>query len=91
MHDTRDGLIEQIQKLQKDLARETQTKESLFCYSQHNGKVRFDAAATARHRGLRMGFGTYLLHSRFLVLLTAPVIWMCAFPIALADLIGTLY
>ena len=35
--------------------------------------------------------GVRLLRSRFMVVASSPVIWMCAVPIVLADLMGTLY
>ncbi|MDB6115827.1 MAG: hypothetical protein JWQ62_2772, partial [Lacunisphaera sp.] len=37
------------------------------------------------------GRGTRLLRSRFMVVASSPVIWLCAVPIALADLVGTFY
>jgi hypothetical protein len=61
------------------------------CYTVHGGKVMFSAAAIADHPKSRTGLFRYLLHSRFLVVITSPVIWMCAIPIALADIVGTFY
>jgi hypothetical protein len=91
MNDRLDALLGQIHDLERELARETQKKESEFCYEIHARKVRFTNAAKARHRQLRQGFHKYILHSRFLVLVTSPIIWLCAVPIALTDLVGTLY
>jgi hypothetical protein len=65
--------------------------ETEFCYKVHHGQVSFTAAARTEHARARTSFWRYALHSRFLVLLTAPIIWMCVFPIMLADLIGTFY
>jgi hypothetical protein len=61
------------------------------CYTIHHGKVHFSEATKSEHALLRKGYWTYLLHSRFLVVVTSPVIWMCFIPIALADLVGTFY
>jgi hypothetical protein len=91
MHDPITSLTTQIQRLERELAAELRAKEKQFCYTLHDRTVRFTKEAKARQRRLRRGLLPYLLHSRFLVLLTAPVIWLCAVPIALADLIGTFY
>jgi hypothetical protein len=58
-----------------------------FC----DGRAQFDAATRARHAQLRLPNRHYLIHSRFFVLISSPLIWMCAIPIVLADLVGTLY
>ena len=65
--------------------------QAQFCYQGHGGGVRFTDEAKARHVKLRLKSFKYLIHSRFFVLLTAPVIWLCAIPIVLTDVIGTLY
>jgi hypothetical protein len=61
------------------------------CYKIHGGKVHFGDATKAEHALHRKSFGRYLLHSRFLVIITSPVIWMCAIPIIFADIVGTFY
>lgn len=86
-----EALIEEVRKLEKEMVGDARTKEAQFCYSIHERTVEFTGAAKARHLKQRLGIPEYILHSRFLVLATAPVIWLCAIPIALADLIGTLY
>jgi hypothetical protein len=91
MNDRLDALFGQIRHLEKELILETQKKEAEFCYEIHGKKVQFTEAAKARHKRLRLDFHRYLLSSRFLVLLTSPVIWLCIIPIALADLIGSMY
>lgn len=84
-------LLGQKRLLEKELIREARKKEAEFCYEVHEKAVHFTEAARARHKQLRLSVHRYLLDSRFLVLLTAPVIWMCLFPIALLDLIGSIY
>jgi hypothetical protein len=86
-----ESLLDEVRRLEKEMVGEARKKEAQFCYEVHANSVRFTDAATARHRGLRLGIPSYILHSRFLVLATSPVIWLCALPIALADIIGTLY
>jgi hypothetical protein len=85
-------LLQEIRQLEKEMVGDARGKEAEeFCYSVHAKTVEFTRAATARHGKLRLGIPAYILHSRFLVLATTPVIWLCAIPIALADLIGTFY
>jgi hypothetical protein len=91
MNDRLDTLLGQIRLLEKELIRETQKKEAVFCYKVHGKAVQFTEAAKAAHKRLHLSFPRYLLHSRFLVLLTAPLIWICLIPIVLADVIGFIY
>jgi hypothetical protein len=84
-------VLGQIRQLESELVQEAGRKEHEFCYALHDKKVRFTEATRARHLKLRLGIPSYILHSRFLVLATSPVIWSCVVPIALADLVGTLY
>jgi hypothetical protein len=86
-----ESLINELRQLEKEMVGEARKKEAEFCYDVHEGAVRFTDEAKALHRKLRQGIPGYILHSRFLVLVTSPVIWLCAVPIALADLVGTFY
>ena len=91
MNDRIDTLLAQIHRLEQELVVETRQNEARFCYTMHQNKVRFTAAAKAEHKRLRIGFLRYLTNSRFMVILTTPVIWMCIVPIFLCDVIGSLY
>jgi hypothetical protein len=84
-------LLDEVRHLEKEMVGEARKKEAEFCYKVHEKTVQFTEAAKAQHRGLRLGVPAYLLHSRFLVIVTSPVIWLCVVPIALADLVGTFY
>jgi hypothetical protein len=86
-----DALLGQIHRLEQELVREGRRKEAEFCYKLQDRKVQFTSAAQARHRALRLSLHRYLLNARFLVVLTAPVIWLCLLPVALLDAIGSLY
>ncbi len=90
-NDRLEALLGQIRLLEQELIRETRKKETEFCYKIHEKKVQFTTVAKTKHRALRLSFHRYLLNSRFLVLLTAPVIWACLLPIVLTDVIGSLY
>ncbi len=91
MNDRLDSIVAQMRHLERELVEETLKKEAEFSYRFKNRKAQFTDAAKASHRKLRVGFPRYLLHSRFLVVATTPVIWMCALPIFLCDIIGSVY
>jgi hypothetical protein len=80
-----------IPQVEDERTRENQAREAEYCYEVHGGGVRFTEEARATHRKLRLKPWKYVIRSRFFVLITSPVIWMCAIPIALCDVVGTLY
>jgi hypothetical protein len=91
MNDRLDELLAQIHLLEKELIQETKKKEALFCYTIHAKKVKFTEEAKIRNKRFKLSFHRYLVSSRFLVILTTPVIWMCIIPIFLSDVISSLY
>jgi hypothetical protein len=91
MNDRLDALLDQVRRLEKELVQEARKKESEFCYKVHDKEVQFTEAAKASHKQLRLSYHRYLMSSRFLVILTTPVIWMCIIPIFLVDVIGSFY
>lgn len=56
-----------------------------------HGELQGEAAIPGCGVHLRVPVWRYLRNSRFFVLLTGPVIWMCLPPIILIDLIGSIY
>jgi hypothetical protein len=91
MNNRLSSLLEQMHQLERDFVEETQRKEHPFRFRLRDGQLRFTEAAKAEHKRLKTAFHRYVLHSRFLVIITTPVIWLCAVPILLCDLIGTVY
>jgi hypothetical protein len=75
----------------EERAQENQAREAEFGYQVHGRGARFTEEAKAGHGKLRVKPFKYLIRSRFFVVLTSPVIWMCVIPIAFTDLVGTLY
>jgi hypothetical protein len=61
------------------------------CYKALAGKVHITDEERAEHARFRLKTRHYILESRFFVLLSAPVIWMCVVPILFTDIVGTLY
>jgi hypothetical protein len=91
MNEKLDSLIDRMRLLEQELIQETKKKEAEFCYKVHERAVHFTEEAKVRHKKFRLGLHHYLVNSRFLVLATSPVIWMCAIPIVLTDVVGTIY
>jgi hypothetical protein len=91
MNETLDNMLEKMRVLEKDILRELQKKELEFFYEVRQGKIRFTEEARARHKLLIKKFTSYIRDSRFMILLTTPVIWACFIPIALLDLFMVVY
>lgn len=91
MSDSLDLLLEKMRLLEKEILRELQKKEVEFFYEVRQGKIRFTEEARVRHRALVKRFSAFVRGSRFMVLLTAPVIWACLIPVVLLDLMVTIY
>ena len=91
MNDHLDALLTRMNQLEKEILRELQKKETEFFYEVRKGKVRFTEEARARHKRLVKRFLAYLRGSTFWVLLTGPVIWSCLIPIALMDVVFSIY
>lgn len=91
MSDSLDLLLDKMRLLEKDILRELQRKEVEFFYEVRQGKVRFTDEARAHHRKLIKRFSAFIRDSRFMVLLTAPVIWACLVPVVLLDAMVTIY
>ena len=91
MNDKLDVLLGQMRQLERDIVEETHRKGAEFSCLIRDRKAHFTEAAKARHKQLRLGYHRYLLHSRFLVVVTSPVIWMCAIPVFFCDVIAYVY
>ncbi|MBB5031394.1 hypothetical protein [Prosthecobacter vanneervenii] len=91
MNEKLESLLQQMQVLEKDILRELQKKEMEFFYEVRQGKVRFTKEARAQHRRLIKRFTRYIRDSRFMILLTTPVIWSCIIPIVLLDVFMVVY
>src|SRR5579859_2239730 len=91
MNDKLNLLLSQIRQLEAELVEEGRKKEAAFSYHIRARRVQFTEAAKKGHKRLQVSWHRYLLNSRFLVVITSPVIWMCVIPIALTDLVAAIY
>jgi len=60
-------------------------------YELRHGKVWFSEKIKQEHVRLKTSLSSYVLHSRFLAILTAPFIYGCIIPFALLDLFVSVY
>lgn len=91
MNEKLDTLLEKMHLLEKEILRELQKKELEFFYEVRQGRVRFTEEARARHQLLAKRFASYIRDSRFMIILTTPVIWACFIPIVLLDVAMIVY
>lgn len=91
MNESLDDLLKRLQLLEKEIVSALQRKETEFLYEVRQGKVRFTEEARTKHQLLVKRFTAYIRDSRFMILLTTPVIWSCIIPIALTDLFMAVY
>jgi hypothetical protein len=60
-------------------------------YELRQGKIWFSEEIRREHRRLKTSLVRYVLRSRFLAIVTAPIIYACIIPFALLDLFVSLY
>jgi hypothetical protein len=75
--------LPEVEKLREEV-------KSAF-YELPNGKVWFSKEIQKEHRRLRTSLARYVLHSRFLAILTAPFIYAVFIPFVLLDLFVSVY
>jgi hypothetical protein len=86
-----EDLAERIKTLEKELRAALEDKERAFHYHRVNGKARFDIETLAQHRKLKFALPSYILNSRFLVVVSAPIIYLGVIPFAMLDIFLTVY
>jgi hypothetical protein len=86
-----DELTKRIQTLEKELGAAREEMERTFQFRWAKGKVQFEESVLAEQRKLRSSLRRYVLDSRFLAILTAPVIYSGVVPFLLLDLFLAVY
>lgn len=86
-----DDLSERIRNLEKELHSALSEKEHAFQYRWDQGKAKFEKAVLSEHRRLKIWLPSYLRHSRFLVVVTAPILYLGIIPFCFLDLFLAIY
>jgi hypothetical protein len=84
-------LVQGIKSLEAELEVEMARRRIELNFAVHNGKVRFEQVVIARHRAVKTGLTRYVLGSRPLMVLTAPLIYSLILPFTLLDAFVSLY
>lgn len=91
MPQVQEDLLQRIQILERELRAALVEKERAFRYRWVKGKATFEPDVAAHHHKLKLGLPSYILHSRILVLVTAPLIYLGVIPFFLLDIFLALY
>ena len=86
-----DELTKRIKALEKELGAAREEMERKFPFRWSHGKVQFEESVLAQHRKLKSSLGSYIADSRFLAILTAPIIYSGVVPFLLLDLFLAVY
>jgi hypothetical protein len=89
--ETQEDLHRRIKTLEDELQTALEEKERAFRYYWAKGKAKFEAEVLSQHRDLKYYLPLYILHSRILALITAPVIYVGLFPFLFLDLFLVIY
>lgn len=84
-------LIQGIKSLEAELEVELARRRIELNFVVREGTVRFEQVIIARHRAMKMGLTRYVLKSRPLMVLSAPLIYSLIVPFALLDAFVSLY
>ncbi|MGD1073545.1 MAG: hypothetical protein ABSB15_25820 [Bryobacteraceae bacterium] len=86
-----EDLSVRIKSLEKELEAALEDKERAFRYHWERGRATFGEDALSEQRKLRQSLLSYIRDSRFLALLTAPVIYIGIIPFCMLDLFLAFY
>ncbi len=91
MNERISNLLQGIKTLEAELEVELARRRIELNFVVQKGKIRFEHIVIARHRAARMGLARYLLESRPLMFVSAPLIYSLIVPFALLDAFVTVY
>lgn len=91
MNNTIENLLVEIQELETQLELELHKQTDKIRYRFTNGKLEFEREIIARHKALKTSLGQYIANARWLVILTAPIIYIVIIPFVLLDIFISLY
>jgi len=86
-----EDLLGRIKTFESELQTILEEKEREFRYRWERGKASFEREVLSEHHRLRESLVSYVLHSRLLAVITAPVIYIGVVPFGLLDLFLWIY
>jgi hypothetical protein len=84
-------LLESLQELQAEIEAAFEERRSAMRYRVERGRIIFEEEVRAQHLAAKVRLGAFLRRTRFMVVLTAPVIYSLIIPFVLLDLFVSLY
>ena len=91
MNKTIQELLDNIGSLEQKLSDELHRHNDELKFEFKKGRVVFEQELKERNRAFRIGIGEYLKNARWLVLLTAPVIYSLLIPFVVLDVFVSVY
>lgn len=85
------ALLERLAHLEQEIEVELNTARDRWAYRLEAGRVRFERDASRAHARFRQSIPAFLRKGSLGNLLTAPIIYAVILPIALLDLVITMY
>jgi hypothetical protein len=86
-----EDLHRRIKTLEDELQTALEEKERAFRYFWVKGKAKFEQEVLSQHKDLKYWLPSYILHSRFLAVITAPLIYLGFFPFCFLDIFLAIY
>jgi hypothetical protein len=84
-------IMHRIRTLERELETIFEKNEREYGYSWRKGKAHFEEAVSRAHHRLKRHLARYVLQSRLMVVVTAPVIYSVLLPFLMLDLFMTTY
>lgn len=85
------NLLDRIYELEQNLADDLHKQSDELLYEFNKGRVVFKRKIKIRNQALKVNIGKYVMNARWLVIVTAPIIYSIIIPILLLDLFVTIY
>jgi hypothetical protein len=91
VNETIKELIDKIYELEQNLADEIHKQGDELLFELNKGRVTFAREIRERNKSFKIGMSRYIANARWLVLATAPFIYMLIFPFVLLDIFVSVY
>lgn len=91
MSDTLEKLQARLAELEEQIETEWAARRAVMRYHVERGRVVFEEGVREAHRRARVNLWLFLRRTRFLVVLTAPIIYSMAIPLFLLDVFVSAY